>query len=466
MDREPFLRDPHARNLSQDLVKSKLTDVEQGDVSTTTLFKPQPTNFFISASIVVITVALSTIVIVFVAVPAYMSYLTWKNDIIVDSVAIVNPTEVGFQSVVTQRFSENCPVSATVQMHNDLVLSWNSPGGGELATLKYSSSLDVSTSTGKLYSTAIISNNTAFTNFNLYAITANSLQWHIKGTGTVSAGVSSSVNIDKVTSLTGFSGFDIPPIVEQVNVTGGSVSEVIISLQATLTSSANIEITFGQELLFDILSKGIYVGYGVIQDAQILRGPFLVRPITHMTYRSDAEKAELMSVLSTYTNGIDAPVTMTNFRNQQPVSWLQPALSTISLTAVFPGMSSTLIQSSVLFAPRNPLNGVDFTIDIFNPQQTTIKVVGMEAEIYYENVEIGKVSIPSGALSITVPSGATVTSPVLHADPHAAGVQQYRDLVQAGFGYVDIHSLTYLNIEDFPSELDVTQKSIPTTVQK
>jgi hypothetical protein len=436
-----------------------------GDNNGCTIFKRhvQPTKLFIISSVSAIVLGISTVLTVFVAIPAYMQFLTWKNDITISSIALINPSEDGFQSSVVESFSANCPVSAEVKMNNDVTLSWHHAGGGEVVKLTDSSVIPVSTELANLNSVGLVVNRTAFTNFNSYAISADYVDWQIKGTAVVSAFVDATVSVNKVVRLSGFSGFSVPPVVESLNVTDGSIKEMIASLRATLTSTSDIELHFGQELLFSIFSNNIYVGYGVIADAKMLRGPFTVLSDTHLTYTSDGEKTQLMDVLSNYSNGIDAAVTMRDFRTLTPVSWIQPALSTISLSAVFPGMKDKFIQSSILYKPRNPLNGVDFTLDLYNPQHCAIVITGLVAMIFYEDKEIGSLSEPTG-LSISIPPLGRVTSPILHADPHPAGVQAYKDLINAGFGYVDVQSVTYLSVVDFASELNLRQDGIPTTV--
>jgi molybdopterin-binding protein len=249
------------------------------------------------------------------------------------------------------------------------------------------------------------------------------------------------------------------------NVTDGTASDMVASISVTMTSVADIELHFGQALLFSVFSEDVYVGYGVINDAKMLHGPSDILAETHMTYRNDAERAQLMQLLSNYSNGQDTAVSLREFRLSTPISWIAPALNTISMSAVFPGMKDKFIQSSILYAPRNPLKGVDFTLGLYNPQHCVVTITGMVATIFYENTEIGSVTVPSG-LQITIPAGGNITSPILHADPHPAGVKAYSDLVSAGFGYVDVISLTYLSVVEFNSEVSIHQDGIPTVVIK
>lgn len=423
----------------------------------------RPTRLFVSVSIVSIVTGISALLVVFVAVPAYMQYLTWKNSIVIDSISIISPDETSFTSSVVERFSADCPVSATATMQNDLVLTWQHDGGGDLVKLTGSNSIPVSTSPATLSSTAQVVNSTAFANFNAYAINADWVEWRIQGHATVNAGVKSTVSVDKVVRLRGFSGFSVPPLVHSLNVTGGTSTELVAELEAQLTSSSTIQLLLGKDLIFSVFSNDVYVGYGMIANASLLSGSFSVVSDTHMTYTSGTERSELMALLSNYSNGFDTNVTLANFRTEPLITWLQPALNSISMAAVFPGMADRFIQSSILYAPRNPLKGVDFTIDLYNPQHCDVTITGMVALIFYEDTEIGSVTQASG-MTINIPAGGRITSPMLHADPHAAGVKAYSDLVNAGFGYVDIISLTYLSIESFNTELDLRQDAIPTTV--
>jgi hypothetical protein len=101
-------------------------------------------------------------------------------------------------------------------MNDDLVLSWQHDGGGDLVNLKGSSTISVSTAPSTLTSTGHIKNATAFKNFNLAAITSHSVQLQLKGTAVVTALVKAEVSVNKVVKLNGFNNFRVPPVINSL----------------------------------------------------------------------------------------------------------------------------------------------------------------------------------------------------------------------------------------------------------
>ena len=108
-------------------------------------------------------------VIFLVIIPAIIRGIVDGSGVDIQSAYIINPTDTSFKSSVTMSFTNVGSIPATLQM-NDITISWDGDGGGNLATLSGSNAVSVSTSPVTVNSVATVVNAEALANFNKVAV--------------------------------------------------------------------------------------------------------------------------------------------------------------------------------------------------------------------------------------------------------------------------------------------------------
>jgi hypothetical protein len=238
-------------------------------------------------------------------IPSEVTTECKETKIVILEAHISNPTNDGFDSTVLMHFTKGSPIPATIHMHESYI-NWNGNGdgdeGGKMVKLTHSHQLDASTKEQKLTSKASVNDLDAFTRFNEYSITAGLLIWEMMGAATVNAIVDVDVDLDKTVEMSGYNSFSIPPIVQDVMVTGGTVTSLLTVSNTVITSQSNMALSFGQDLHFLIKSRGVTIGIGTIPDAILSIGEFSTTSHVAMSSKSEEEYNELMIVLGQVRN--------------------------------------------------------------------------------------------------------------------------------------------------------------------
>jgi hypothetical protein len=363
-----------------------------------------------------------------VIIPAIMQSLVNHADLTISAVTIVNPTTASFQAVNVQTFTNAGSITATAYT-NHLNINWNTPTGGQLVQLGKSNEFEVKNNHQvSMTSTATVENEDAFTNFNSAAINGSSMTWQLSGDVDVTFVVTAKCNLDKTVTIQGFDNFPIPPNVTCVNTTGGTAAVLHNLITATMTSTSDISIQFGQTMHFLLKSAGITVGVGSIPNYDMVSGTSVVNADVALSYSSTEEKTQLMRVLSNYSNGMTSPVTMSNFYTETTIDWLAPALNSISMDTIMPGATASFVINVTMFEPVDPERGVDFTMLLYNPIDTDTTITHIAGDFSYQGVVFGTIDTDT---YIYLPTHKRTMSPKLTAEPApgAAAIKAYADLV-------------------------------------
>ena len=400
-------------------------------------------------------------------IPAIIQDFVDSTNLQIQSTTIMSPNNVAFQSVVVQSFSQAGPIPATAQL-NDLTVSFDGPGGGNLITLSGTPAFTVSTSPVTLNALATVDNITAFADFNRQAINAKTIQWHLQGTVDVTAIVKTTVNLNKVVTLNGFDNFPIAPIVHSVNTTSGTPSMLTNVIHSTLNSVADINIFFGQTLHFNITSEGIVIGAGLIADAKFLSGPFEILANASLFADNDVSRVQLNKFLSNFSSGIPSTVNLVQFSTLDPViEWLQPSLASMSLPAAMPGLQShLLIQITLIIKGSDLKNGIQFKMELFNPEPAvSITMFSIAGKILINSTVIGTVNNTN--VDIFIPPETTIETDPLPAAPASsvAAEELTLQLIANGGGFLNVDTTINLVLGEFPASVTFKQSNVPTVIE-
>lgn len=425
--------------------------------------------FFGTSICCIITLAIFLPILFCVIIPIIIQNVVDKSSISVIETNIVNPSNTKFQSIITQKFENTGSYKASIRM-NSLKLYWDADSESQfcqLATLKSDDEFELSSDPVTISSSADVANIDCLTNFNLYVITAEKMKLEIKGSARVKSIVNTNVDIDKSLDMYGFNNFPNKPTVDQVNITSG-LSNVLFSLiTATFFSESTMSLTFGQDLLFemssyDSVSNNSYViGIGNVPTA-LKYGELHFLSLVEMSYSNSAEQKQLMAVISNYTMGLDSVVTLGPFYLKEEVDWLRPALASIQLPTLLPGLKEKLIVSVAMYPNRLPII-VPFTMTLYNPIGVTFYLTKIVGRIYSNGVEIATVD---QTVDIEIPPFAVITSPSLSANAvvSVAAYAEFTKLSDNGKGFVDVYSTITGRIELFPILITYNQFNVTTFV--
>ena len=412
--------------------------------------------------ITMITTVALLLVTFFAIIPAIMQDVTDDEDISMNTVTIYDATEDDFHVTSSMAFSDKPILPATVKMHNTK-LSWQ---GTELAMMTHNNKLHVSTNEQTLSSNVLISDVQAMTDFNVFLMGAESFDWDIHGhADAIALSDKVDVVVDKPLTMKGFNSFPQDPVIETVSVYEGT-TEFLYSLSTTiLFSPSNIEMIFGKDMLFDLMSNGIKVGTGTIPDSSFITGEFSVDATIAMAYGTPKETAEMNFVCGQFISQIPTDVTMENFRLVEPISWLVPALSTISLKSVLPPVQEGVMDSLDMYLYLGDILNVQWGGHFYNPLDTSMTLYSMVCDIYYEDVSIARVDEPD--IEIYIPSKTHIISEVdMYAKTIVAHTTTVLELVKNKGGPLDLDCQIKNTIGDYMVNLNYRQNDVPSTIHQ
>jgi hypothetical protein len=231
------------------------------------------------------------------------------SDLEIIRASIGYPSNDSFQSVVIQKFTNAGAVKAHAQMRN-LEIYWNNPEGGCIVTLTASNSFTVDNNhVVTMRSTALVNDVDALTAFNLFLTQQPSVQWKIKGTADITFIVKARVKINKDVVLSRFNNFSVQPVVHFSNVTGGTGTHLTLNAQVTMVSNSNVEVKFGQSLMYKVFSDGLEVGFGELPNYTLSPGTTTSIANLTLTANSPSQVAQINMMLSNNSLGIPVNVT-------------------------------------------------------------------------------------------------------------------------------------------------------------
>jgi hypothetical protein len=339
-----------------------------------------------------------------------MQDLVNKSTLTIDSATIINPTSQGFQSVNIQTFSNTGSITAHASV-SYLNVNWDEPGGGTLIQLGSSNSFKVQDdATVNVNSYATVINSTAFGDFNLATIHAESLTWQLSGTIDVTYIITAPCHLSKTVNLKGFGGFSVPPNVSYVNTTGGTPTVLNNIIVASMFSNATVEIQFGQTMHFKLFSQGIQIGVGSIPDYSITPGLSYINAQVGLTYSNEQEYNQLMSLLSNYSNSKTSDLVMAEFYTETPISWLEAGLKSISMNTTMPPVAGQFLINITLQDEANLAAGLPVYMYMYNIIDCEVTLTRIIGTFTYEGVTIGNMDQTT---IIKIPSKHVIRTPTL-----------------------------------------------------
>jgi len=410
--------------------------------------------FLISAVVLAVILPVSFLVIL----PAVVRNECEHTDISIVTTTLTNPTNEAFESDVVMKFSKNAILPSTSHIQ-EAQISWDGSGGGHLVRLKHSSTIHVTSSPHHLRSHGVVDNVTAFTDFNKYIIEVDSFDWRMKGNAIIHVmGTDVKVHIDKVVPMYGYNNFDVNPVISNVVATAGAPTTLFAIATALLNSESNIVLNFGQNLNFHMISNGVPIGIGTIPNCSMLTGNFSVHNNITMSYTNDDEYVELMYVVGNYISGIPTPISLEGFFLDHPVQWLEPALQSMTMASVLPGVDRLLVDRIDMYVSIGNIVNVPFDLHMYNPLELEILVTALYCNVYLEGIHIA--TVDESVLMLSLPPNEVIITPTFSARVDLKHSGSVVDLLSAGFGLLDLDCQIVGTVDEFSADLHYVQANV------
>lgn len=384
------------------------------------------------------------------------------SDITVNVAKVINPTDEGFTSETTIKLSHEAAIPARLKVHKNSFISWEDPSGGKLVLMQDSNTIPINTNFHTLTSYARVIDQDAMSRFNVYAITAQDIDWHMRGQSTVTAIIQMDIDMDKPTPMYGFNNFSIPPVISEVIVTSGSPTVLYSSATATLYVESNMALVFGQDLYHIITVNDTNIGRARIINCEMYPGETVVPLVVEMFWSTTEEYDVLMRVLSNFMMGIDTGLVLKHFYLPKPVSWLTAGLDSIVMNTILPPVTEKMVVEIYMY-PRllQPLN-IPVEIIMYNPIDTNATVTSLVCDVFYKGALAAKMN--EQGLTILVPAKTQIRTPRLDSTNYAT-VNIIRELISAGYGLMDLYCQVGMTVGEFPSSVKYNQFQVPAYIQ-
>jgi len=284
----------------------------------------------------------------------------------------------------------------------------------------------------------------------------------MKGSADVKAIVKvKDVTIDKVIKMKGFNNFQTPPNITTVKVIKGDKESLTTKVPTIMTSASTVAIDFGQDVTFKLLYKDVAVGVGTLEKFNLKKGQFNVEPTVVISPKTPEEREKVNEMLSIYSNGERAPVTMTGFATKETVSWLAPSLANLKMATTMPPVDGKLITGIEMHPDLKKVTEVETYVGMFNALDAPVTIKYLNSTVFANGTKVGVVSTP---VNIPIPPRQSVKSDKLVAEAIISGLGAMAPLLETGKGLVDVEASMELEVDGFPTIITYKQKDVNAVV--
>jgi hypothetical protein len=384
------------------------------------------------------------------------------SDLAIVSTEINDITNTSFTTTCVAAFSNLDGPTVSLQM-NSVTLGWNYPNiGGDMVDLDNTNSLVVKNNgQSTMISSATVTNQETFADFNKYLMHNTGASWSLSGTANVQFIINALVDINKNIDLVGFNNFSVAPIVSSTNLTGGTPTILYSTASVTITSLSNVQLDLNQNLYYHFVYNGQRLGIGSIPNYVIKPGSVTQDSYIEFSYTTDAEREGLMTLLSYYSCGIDVNASMENFYTVPPITWLAPALDSISMTATLPAATDPMVLEVIIYELSDP-DHLYFQLVLYNPQPIPVTVWAIVGNMTYKDTLIATVDLTDISPAIVIPPHSNTTSQQLRCDSYVN--EASLELIKNGGGLGNLYNDIGANFTDFPSTFYYQQLNVTMTV--
>ncbi|KAG0049206.1 hypothetical protein BGZ83_005982 [Gryganskiella cystojenkinii] len=262
------------------------------------------------------------------------------------------------------------------------------------------SNMAAGTLTFNLLSTPLIvpdESHAAFQEFNRDLTIGSDLPFNVNGQASVyantSIGVVNLVNIpfNASTQLSGLQSLANPaPVITSLQVVSGTVAGLTMNISVIIVNPSSISLSAG-DVVLALMYKGVNLGTVTMPNLNIVPG---ANTIATSSTIDPAKSPEGLELLTLYTSGAGASVSIAGTPTSTTVESLNLAFGALNIETQMPGLQSKLLAGAALEVLNTTIvNGIAQTVvKVNNPFVPPMTILSIESKITYGDISVGTVT--------------------------------------------------------------------------
>ncbi|KAF9272746.1 hypothetical protein BGZ88_004449, partial [Linnemannia elongata] len=260
---------------------------------------------------------------------------------------------------------------------------------------------------------------TAFQEFNRDLTVGADLPFNVVGQASVYANTSiGTVNLVNIpfnasTALSGLQSLANPaPSISALQVVSGTTTELTMAITVIIVNPSSISLSAG-DIVLSLVYKGVALGTVTMPNLAIVPGANTIQASSSI---NPAASPEGMELLTLYTSGAGATVSIVGTPTSTAVESLNLAFGALNIETQMPGLPTKLLGgASLVVLDTTLVDGLAQTVvTVNNPFVPPMTILSIDSKITYNGVALGTVVSTFGTPPVIPGVGAgTITAPLL-----------------------------------------------------
>ncbi|KAK5808594.1 hypothetical protein F5H01DRAFT_382912 [Linnemannia elongata] len=260
---------------------------------------------------------------------------------------------------------------------------------------------------------------TAFQEFNRDLTVGADLPFNVVGQASVYANTSiGTVNLVNIpfnasTALSGLQSLANPaPSISALQVVSGTTTELTMAITVIIVNPSSISLSAG-DIVLSLVYKGVPLGTVTMPNLAIVPGANTIQASSSI---NPAASPEGMELLTLYTSGAGATVSIVGTPTSTAVESLNLAFGALNIETQMPGLPTKLLGgASLVVLDTTLVDGLAQTVvTVNNPFVPPMTILSIDSKITYNGVALGTVVSTFGTPPVIPGVGAgTITAPLL-----------------------------------------------------
>ncbi|KAH7041863.1 hypothetical protein BKA57DRAFT_414041 [Linnemannia elongata] len=260
---------------------------------------------------------------------------------------------------------------------------------------------------------------TAFQEFNRDLTVGADLPFNVVGQASVYANTSiGTVNLVNIpfnasTALSGLQSLANPaPSISALQVISGTTTELTMAITVIIVNPSSISLSAG-DIVLSLVYKGVALGTVTMPNLAIVPGANTIQASSSI---NPAASPEGMELLTLYTSGAGATVSIVGTPTSTAVESLNLAFGALNIETQMPGLPTKLLGgASLVVLDTTLVDGLAQTVvTVNNPFVPPMTILSIDSKITYNGVALGTVVSTFGTPPVIPGVGAgTITAPLL-----------------------------------------------------
>ncbi|KAK5808540.1 hypothetical protein F5H01DRAFT_416439 [Linnemannia elongata] len=266
---------------------------------------------------------------------------------------------------------------------------------------------------------------TAFQEFNRDLTVGADLPFNVVGQASVYANTSiGTVNLVNIpfnasTALSGLQSLANPaPSIAALQVVSGTTAELTMAITVVIVNPSSISLSAG-DIVLSLVYKGVALGTVTMPNLAIVPGANTIQASSSI---NPAASPEGMELLTLYTSGAGATVSIVGTPTSTAVESLNLAFGALNIQTQMPGLPTKLLAgASLVVLDTTLVDGLAQTVvTVNNPFTPPMTILSIDSKISFNGVALGSVVSTFGTPPVIPGVGAgTITAPLLmNTNPH------------------------------------------------